>query len=802
MIRSIKKYLICCIMKVNFFITCLAIFLTSSCSSEYCVDNYNTKLYFNTPAKVWEEAIPIGNGRLGGMVYGGVHEELIQTNDDTFWSGEPRNVQNPSASAYIPEIRKLIFEGKNIEAQKLIDSKILGPNNECYMPLADIILKMPQGDYSDYKRVLDMNKGIVSISYKQNGVSYHRDIFSSYPDQAIVMKISSDKKGALDTDIMLDSQIKHNILSLGNNGLSIRGTAPIHTEPHYQGKHEPIYKEGHGMRFEGRIMVKKTDGKIIQKNDKIELRDATYAELVYVAATSFNGFENNPNTNGIDEVKACDNYISNINDYDYIELKKRHVKDFESLFSRVSIDLGSSSCDTLSLDRRIKSYKPGTDPSLTALYFQFGRYLLISSSRPGTQPANLQGIWNKDMQPAWSSNWTLNCNAQINYWPAEVTNLSECHLPLFDLIRESSVDGARTAKNLYNSRGWILHHNVDIWRTTWPVGGSGLWAMYQVGGAWLCQHIWEHYLFTQDVDFLRENYPLLKGAVRFYLDNLQKDKDGYWVTNPSESFENTYIKPNGEIGWACMGAAQDMQIIRSLFRNTMSAIDILCSDKEFRSEIKLKYDSLAPMKISPTTGRLQEWNDDWKASNPRSGQVAQGWGFVASDLITLRGTPELAHAFRKTLEHRKPGLSYNSGSWTGAFPASFWARMAEGDSAQVVIDRHFEKALNPNFTCYFMGFWEIDGNLGITSSISEMLLQSHSGEIDLLPALPSKYPTGFVKGLRARGGYEVDIYWSNGLLDKAIIRADRVNGLQKVNIRYRNIVKKVEISKGGKYVFK
>ncbi|MDR3339583.1 MAG: glycoside hydrolase family 95 protein, partial [Candidatus Symbiothrix sp.] len=358
-------------------------------------------------------------------------------------------------------------------------------------------------------------------------------------------------------------------------------------------------------------------------------------------------------------------------------------------------------------------------------------------------------------------------------------------------IRETTIDGSKTAKNLYNARGWIVHHNIDIWRTTWPVGGTGLWAVYQVGGAWLCNHIWEHYLFTQDKAFLNEYYPILQDAALFYMDNLQEDADGYLVTNPSESFENTYRKPNGESGWACMGAAQDMQIIRSLFKNTMEAIDVLGQDKAFKQEIEKSYARLAPMKISPRTGQLQEWNEDWDAATPLNGQVAQGWGFVASDLITLRGTPELAAAFRKTIEYRKPGYSYNSGSWTGAFPANYWARFEEGDSVQRVIDRHFDLAVFPNLTCDFSGPWEIDGNLGITAAIAEMLLQSHAGEISLLPALPSKYPDGFVKGLKVRGGYEVDIYWKNGILEKALIKSEEEG---KINIRYKEEVKEYNVS--------
>ncbi|MCD8137614.1 MAG: hypothetical protein LUH01_17355 [Parabacteroides gordonii] len=366
---------------------------------------------------------------------------------------------------------------------------------------------------------------------------------------------------------------------------------------------------------------------------------------------------------------------------------------------------------------------------------------------------------------------------------------------MFDMIREASVDGAKTAANLYNSRGWVAHHNLDIWRTTWMVGGTGLYSLFQVGGAWLCQHIWEHYLFTLDKDFLKKNYDLLKNASLFYLDNLQTDKDGYLVTIPSESFENGYVKPNGETGWACVGSAQDMQIVRALFENTMNAAEIL-NDGAFKEEVAIAYAKLAPMKISPRTGQLQEWNDDWEPADPASGQVGHGWAFAVGNQITLRGTPELAQAFRKTVEYRRPGYSYNSGSWTGTFPAIYWARFEEPDSVQRVIDRHFDLALHPNLTSLFMGSWQIDGNLGITTAVTEMLLQSHAGEINLLPALPAKYLDGSVTGLRARGGYEVDIFWKGGKLTKAMIKADRTKGDETIPVRYGDIVKSVKLAKG------
>ena len=755
----------------------------------------STILHMNQPAASWYEATPIGNGRLGGMVYGGVTKDTIRTNDDTFWSGEPRDLQRPGAYKCLPEIRKLLLEEKNLEAQELIDKHMLGPWNQNYMPLADILLEWPgDGNVSGYRRELDLNRGVVTITYTQNGVNYKRELFASYPDQALVMNISADKENAVEFIAGLGSQI-NNQTKVEGDQIVINGQAPWHTDPNYTGVHPPVYKEGKGMRFEGRLLVKQEGGTISAQDDKLHVKDAASATITFVAATSFNGFDKDPAVNGRDEKAICKKYLSSLETKKYPDLYKAHLADYSSLFGRVSIDLGESPESNLPINQRIKNYKPSMDPALTALYFQFGRYLLISASRPGSQPANLQGIWNQDMQPAWSANWTINCNAEINYWPAEITNLSECHFPMFDMIRETSVDGARTAKNLYNSRGWIAHHNLDIWRTTWMVGGTGLYSLFQVGGAWLCQHIWEHYLFTLDKDFLHNHYDLLKSASIFYLDNLQTDRDGYLVTSPSESFENGYIKPNGEKGWACIGSAQDMQIIRALFENTMNAAEIL-NDGAFKEEVAKAYAKLPPMKISPRTGQLQEWNDDWEPSNPASGQVGHGWAFAVGSQITLRGTPELAQAFRKTIEYRRPGYSYNSGSWTGTFPAVYWARFEEPDSVQRVIDRHFDLALSPNLTCEFMKSWQIDGNLGITTAITEMLLQSHAGEISLLPALPAKYPTGSVTGLRARGGYKVDIFWKDGVLTKAVIKADRTKKDKIIPVRYAGLVKSVKLAKG------
>lgn len=774
----------------------LAISLLCCITKIHSIEQPFTTLFFDKPANGWFEAIPIGNGRLGGMVYGGTTIDTIRVNDDTFWSGEPRNVQRPGSYKTLPKIRKLLLEEKNLEAQKLIDKNLLGPWNENYLPLADIIFNWENnGVITNYRRELNLQKGTVIITYTQEGIDYKREIFSSYPDQAIIMHISASAPQSLNFSTSLGSQVHHTVYTT-NNQVIIDGQAPSHSEPSYTGTFPPIYQKEKGMRFQGRLWVRSEGGKITQRNHKLQIKQANSATLIFVASTSFNGFNKDPYKQGKDEKGICKDYLSVLSKKQYSDLYQRHIKDFSSLFNRVSINLGTNNLTKIPIDQRIAKYKKGADPALTALYFQFGRYLLISSSRPGSQPANLQGIWNQDMQPAWSSNWTINCNAEINYWPVEVTNLSECHLPMFDMIREASVDGTKTAKNLYNCRGWVAHHNLDIWRTTWMVGGTGNCSMFQVGGAWLCQHIWEHFLFTLDQTFLKDNFNLLKEASLFYLDNLQTDKNGYLVTNPSVSFENSYIKPNGEKGWACIGAAEDMQIIRALLKNTMDAAEILHEDS-IKFAIKKVYNKLAPMKISPRTGQLQEWNEDWDPANPFCGQIGHGWAFAVGNQITLRKTPKLAQAFRKTIEARKTGHQYNTGSWPGAFSAMYWARFEEPDSTQCILDRHFKLAVSPNLTSNFMGFWQIDGNLGITAAIAEMLLQSHDGEINLLPALPmSQYPTGSICGLRARGGYEINIFWKDGILTKVQIKADRTWKEETIAIRWKGKRKIISLKQG------
>ena len=780
-------------MKQLIIITILAILTTSYVAEK----SKGTRIWFNQPAKTWNEAIPIGNGSLGGMVYGGVKSDTIKINEETLWSGGPRDLQNYEAIKHLPKIRQLLLAGETIEAEKLINKTMLGEYNESFMPMGDLVINTNlEGITENYNRQLDLDKGLVTVDYTIDKVDYKKEVFASFPDKVIIVKLSASKAGQLSFSTSLSSLLKHQVEVKGNQVI-LKGNAPKHAYPDYTGKKPPVYEDGYGMRFQMNLLVRNKGGVLKSINNEIIVENADEVELILSAATSFNGFDKNPVTEGKDCEMICNKQISSFQNVAYNELKKRHINDYSELFGRVSLDLGESDMFNLPINERIKNYKPDKDPGLTSLYFQFGRYLLISSSRPGkfAQPSNLQGIWSRLLQPGWSSNWTLNCNAQINYWGVETANLSELHLPLIELTKELTVDGAKTAKNMYGSGGWIAHHNTDIWRTTSPVGGNGLWAIYQVGSAWLCHHLWEHYEFTLDKEFLKEVYPVMKGAALFYFDNLQRDEDDFLVTNPSESFENHFKKPDGTTGWACVGATQDMQIIRDLFQNCKLANAELGIDDDFDAKLDKYLAELLPMRISPTTGRLQEWKDDWQADNANSGQVAHGWGLAVGNQISPRETPELAAAFIKTLEHRKPWETNECASWTGSFSAKFWTRLGDGQMLQTVFDNHFKQALFPNLTSNFRGFWEIDGNLGITASIAEMLLQSHTGEIVLLPALSIKYPGGEVKGLRARNGFVVDIKWENNELIEAVVYSEHD---VECKVRYKEKVITLNMKKGEK----
>ncbi|MCE5347201.1 MAG: glycoside hydrolase family 95 protein [Bacteroidales bacterium] len=766
-------------------------------------DRKTINILFDSPATSWYEAIPIGNGSIGGMVYGGINSDTIKINEETLWSGEPRNVQNYRAKPYLPKIRELLPEDKTNEAQKLINSVMLGPWDETYLPAGDLVLDMEEHNATNYRRKLDLNSGVVTIEYSSGGVDFKREVFASYPDKAIVMHISANKSGKISFTSSLASLLRNEVKIEGNQVI-LNGKAHSHSfhkrrSPYDESeigvdlvKKYPEYEEGVGMMFQIRLMIKEKGGTTTVDKNSYIVKNADEAELILTVATSYNGFDKNPFTEGKDYDKICEGRIRKIDDVSYKKLKQNHIDDYSPLFSRVNLDLGTSPRDTLPIPERLKKYKEdGEDPGLTALYFHFGRYLLISSSRPGTQPANLQGIWSNSLTPSWSSNWTLNCNAQINYWPAEICNLSECHLPLIEMTKELSIDGAKTAKNLYGCRGWIAHHNTDIWRTTQPVGGTGMWAIYQVGSGWLCHHLWEHFEFTLDTNYLKEVYPVLKDAAIFYMDNLQRDKEDHLVTSPSISLECSYKKPDGTIGWACMGSSMDMQIIRDLFQNCREAATILRGDKDFITDLDKSLEQLLPIRISPTTGWIQPWKDDWVHYTDWG--TPHGWGLYAGNQISPLETPEFADAFRKELATTRPWTYMTGGSWVAAISSKMAVRLGDGNMAQTAIDRHFKDAVLPNLTNEFGKSWQIDGNLGVTASIAEMLLQSHTGEVVLLPALPDKFPIGEVKGLSARGGFILDIKWENGKMKEVKVKSKYNNTCK---LRYDKLVRSIYMKPG------
>jgi alpha-L-fucosidase 2 len=761
----------------------------------------NTSLWYDSPARHWLEALPIGNGRMGAMVWGGAQVERLDLNEATLWSGEPEENLNPRGLAALPEIRRLILGGDDQAAQRLVERDMNGSNTQCYLPLGDLQLSFPfSGQVTGYRRELDLEAGVVRVDFTHDGARHTREIFASHPAKAIIIRLSADQPGRVSFSAAFDSQLRAEP-SAADDALRLTGRAPVHADPHYIRNPKIVYDESpeaKGMRFEARLIAGNRGG-MLQFTDKtLVAENCDSVTLLLTAATSYNGPQRSPSREGRDPATLCGAALAPLTGQSYGNLREAHVRDYQSLAKRVSLQIGTTdpAAATKPIDRRFREQAPSGDPALAALYFQFGRHLLISSSRPGGQPANLQGIWSKDLHPAWASNWTLNCNAQINYWPVEVINLAECHIPLIELTEQLSIDGAHIAKNLYGARGWMAHHNTDIWRPAGPVAGSAQWTIFQVGSAWLCQHLWEHYAFNPDPEYLRRIWPTMRGAARFYLDALIEEPTQRWlVTAPDVNFENKYRKPDGTIGTVCAGPTGSMQMIRELFRNCITASKRLNEDAEFRVEVEKALPRLPPMRISPTTGELQEWLADWQRT--ADCQVMSSWGAICSAQITPRGTPELAAGLRKIFDEGSWWKKDRVGSWQGAFQANAYARLHDGDMAFSVIDRHLRRAVNPNLTSRFIGHaaeFQIDGNLGITAAIAEMLLQSHAGEIHLLPALPAAWPDGRVTGLRARGGFEVDIEWRGG--KPATVTLRRLHGDGPVIVRFQDITASVEIADG------
>jgi alpha-L-fucosidase 2 len=759
----------------------------------------STMMWYDEPAEKWEHALPVGNGRLGAMVFGRWGEERIQLNEETYWSGGPYSTVVKGGYKVLPQIQEYIFEGQPLKAHKLFGRHLMGypVEQQKYQALANLHLFFADQDtVQNYHRSLDLATGVVTVKYSKDGVQYKRDVIASYPDQTIAIRLSADRPGSISFDAELRGVRNQAHSNYGTDYFRMDGQGD--DQLIVTGKSADYLGIEGQLNYEARIKVVPAGGNMSAEDAKIHVKNADAVSIYFVAATNFVNYKD---VSG-DATKRVEDVLAGMANRNYEEILNDAIADYKSFFDRASLSLPATPESYLPTDERMESIQTSPDPQLASLAYNFGRYLLISSSRPGTQPANLQGIWNKDMNPSWDSKYTTNINTEMNYWPVETANLSELAEPLITMVKELTDQGSDVAREHYGAKGWVFHQNTDIWRVAAPMDGP-TWGTFTVGGAWLTTHLWEHYLFTQDKVYLKEVYPVIKGSVEFFMDFLVEHPNGKWlVTNPSNSPENP---PKGEgyeyfydevtgfyyFTTITYGATMDNQILKDLFNYYVSAAIILGLDDDFASEVKAARERLVPSLIGKD-GSLQEWTEDYAQLEDKHRHFSHLYGLYPGNVISVRNTPELIDPVKKVLGQRGDGGTGFSRGWKMAL----WARLNDGERANHIFKGYLKEQCYPSLFAKCFTPLQVDGTFGVTAGITEMLIQSHEGFIELLPALPQEWEAGQFYGVKARGGFEIDFEWENSKLTRVSILS---TAGKKCKIMLPDGLREFETEKGKKY---